>query len=127
MTATRFKTRLQRLEQGVPAPKAWTPPATLDEAQRQIDQLVERIRARKAQIEADLASGDRKRVAAARRQIAEIEAYHASAEAQNLRAEIEARRARLIARGVRVPHVPPEIRHGWPKSRSESDRDGDHR
>ena len=118
MTAARFKTRLRWLEQAAPAPKAWTPPATLDEAQRQLGELVERIRARKAQIEADLASGDRKRVAAARRQVAEIEAYHATPEAQNLRAEIEARRARLIARGVRVPHVPPEIRHGWPKRRS---------
>lgn len=108
MTVARFKTRLQRLEHAGsthPSEKAWEAPATVEEARRRLGELVERIRARQARLEADLASGDRKRVAAARGRMAEIEAYHATPAARALRAKIEASWAALRARGALVPEV----------------------
>jgi hypothetical protein len=102
-----IKHRLHRLEVTAPprTPKAaWTPPATGEEARREIDALLATLQARQAELDAALASGDPKRVAWAKRTIAENEARAATPEAQERMAEIQAMLFSIQARrGGTVP------------------------
>lgn len=61
-----IKRRLGRLEEAVPPPtEGWSVPATGAEAKREIEKLMATLKARHEELDAALASGNRKREARA--------------------------------------------------------------
>jgi hypothetical protein len=96
----KLKRRIVRLEVAVPAVPAeelWTVPENGEKAARQALELLERIKARGAELDAALASTDPKRRAWAKRTIAENEARAATPEAKAQMAEITALWDRIAA------------------------------